>query len=527
MTWSPAVPLERLKRDGAAVAKIGGRQIALFLVDGEVFACNNRCPHEGYPLREGTVDGACVLTCNWHGWKFALRSGENLYRGDRLRLYPTRLENGTVLVDIADPPPEQRQARALANLKTAFDDHEYDRIAREVARLLKAGGAPERAIVAAIRWSHDRLRFGMTHAYAAAEAWLRLRDRLKDNSERSLVSLVEPIAYMAWDALREPSYPFAKERAAFDAGGLLSAIEAQDEAKAVAHLRGALANGVGSAGLERALTEAALAHYQDFGHALIYVAHVDRLIRRLGPEVAEPLLLALVRALINATREDLIPEFRAYRGMLARWPATPGVGPAPPPDDFRGHGIAQTMERVVEAAATAAPAALFASLLAAAAAELLQFDMAVQRRTDNRVQDNVGWLDFTHPITFGNALRRQCARFPDLWPAGLLQMACFLGRSAPYVDRAADQGRWRLDGLPALTARALDRIFDHGEPDYIHSVHLLKTYMAAEEEIAAGLPAEGASVLTAAVNRYLHEPLKRRHIRRTARQALEFVALED
>jgi hypothetical protein len=254
---------------------------------------------------------------------------------------------------------------------------------------------------------------------------------------------------------------------------------------------------------------------------------VGRLAARLGPEVEEPLLLALVRSLVNASREDLIPEFRQYRNMLEGWPDHPANGLAPPAEHFRGHSIVKTMELVIAAAATAAPAALHTSLLGAVAAELLQFDTRVQRRTDNKVQENVGWLDFTHPITFGNALRRLCHKYPEFWPAGLLQMACFLGRSAPFVDRDTAQEEWHLPGPPSLASRAMDRIFDHGEPDYIHSVHLLKTYLAAEEEIAVGLPPVLASTLLAAVNRYLHEPPKRRHIRRVAHQALEFVALED
>jgi nitrite reductase/ring-hydroxylating ferredoxin subunit len=527
MTWSSAVSVEKLRRDGAALAKVAGKQIALFFVDGQVFACNNRCPHEGYPLREGTVNGACVLTCNWHGWKFDLKTGANLFQGDRLRLYPTRLEDDMVMVDITDPPPEERQARSLEHMRTAFDDHEYDRIAREVARLVKAGGDPARAVVAAIRWSHDRLRFGMTHAYAAAEGWLRLHDRLKNDPKRAMISIVEPVAHMAWDCLREPAYPFETGSAKFDRADFAAAIEAQDEAKAVAMLRGALAAGTGFAGLERPLTAAALSHYADFGHSLIYVGHLGRLTARLGPEVEEPLLLALVRSLINSSREDLIPEFRQYRAMLDRWPQQPANGPAPAPDYFRGHSVNKTMELVAEAAASAAPASLHTALLGAAAAELLNFDTRVQRRTDNKVQENVGWLDFTHPITFANALRRLCHKYPEFWPAGLLQMACFLGRSAPFVERDAMQEGWHLPGLPSLASRAIDRVFDHGEPDYIHSVHLLKTYLAAEEEITVGLPPVMTSMLLAAVNRYIHEPPKRRHVRRVAHQALEFVALED
>ena len=527
MTWSSAMPLEKLRRDGAAITKVGGKQIAFFHVDGQIYACNNRCPHEGYPLREGTVNGDCVLTCNWHGWKFDLKTGDNLFQGDRLRLYPTRLENGTVMVDVTDPPPAERQARAIDNLRTAFGDHEYDRMAREVARLVKAGGDPGRAIIAAISWSHDKLRFGMTHAFAAAEGWLRLHDRVKNDPERALVAVVEPIAYMAFDSLREPARPFTADRAKFDLAEFAAALEAQDEPKAVAMARGALDGGSGFAGLERALTAAALRHYADFGHQLIYVGHVGRLAARLGPEVEEPLVLALIRSLVNSTREDLIPEFRNYGKALERWPQHPANGLAPPPEHFRGHSVNDTLDLVAEAAASAAPAALCTSLLGAAAAELLHFDTRVQRRTDNKVQENVGWLDFTHPITFTNALRRLSARYPEVWPAGLLQMACFLGRSAPFVDREDPQDGWFVPDIAALSSRAIDRILDHGEPDYIHSVHLVKTFLAAEEEIAAGLPPVTTSTLLAAVNRYIHEPPKRRHIRRVAHQAMEFVALED
>jgi len=49
------------------VVKLGGKQIALFLNrKGTVYACTNRCPHEGYPLVKGSLDHECILTCNWH-----------------------------------------------------------------------------------------------------------------------------------------------------------------------------------------------------------------------------------------------------------------------------------------------------------------------------------------------------------------------------------------------------------------------------------------------------------------------------
>ena len=73
--WVAAADRAKLAKDGRAVVRIEGKQIALFDTPQGIFACNNRCPHEGYPLREGSLDDQCRLTCNWHNWKFRLADG--------------------------------------------------------------------------------------------------------------------------------------------------------------------------------------------------------------------------------------------------------------------------------------------------------------------------------------------------------------------------------------------------------------------------------------------------------------------
>lgn len=528
MTWVSAVSLERLRGDGKVVTRLEGKQIALFAAGDSVFACNNRCPHEGYPLREGTLDDACVLTCNWHGWKFDLRTGDNLLQGDRLRTYPTKVADGSVWVDVSDPPPEQRRAQALANLRIAFDDHEYDRIARELARLAKANADPAEAVADAIAWSHDRLRFGTTHAYPTAAGWLALYDRTAD-SETRLVCLVEAIGHMAWDCLREPVYPFSPETAPYDETAFVAALEAEDEDGAVALLRGALAAGRRFADLEQALTTAALCHYANFGHSLIYVVHTGRLIDRLGVRVETPLLLALVRSLVNATREDLIPEFRGYAQALQAWPHADAASASGRPvlADLLDRSIDATIAATARQAATMRPEDLYGLLLAASAMNLLRYDMRHQERTDNTVADNIGWLDFTHAITFGNAVRLQCRKFPELWPQGLLQMACFVGRNSGYVDKAVALDDWRSHDRRTFEQECVARLMDHREPEYIHSAHLVKTFLAAREEVEADVPAATADIVMAAVRRYFASPLKRKHAKRTAHQALDFVALED
>ncbi len=446
--WVKAAALAELRDRRVMTVKLGAKQIALFYSDSGVYACNNRCPHEGYPLKEGHLTEGCILTCNWHNWKFDLESGETLIGGDQLRRYPVELRGGEVWLDITDPPAEERIAASLAAVRDALRNidrrAEYDRVAREISRLQLAGGDPLEAVRATFRWTHDCFEFGTTHAQAVAPDWLELRDSLARDRASKLVPLVEIIAHLGEDCLREPRYPFPTGEVSYDpdlgAAALVAAIEAEDEAAAIALLRGALNAGLGFAELERPLVTAALAHYADFGHSLIYVYKTGQLIEKLGTEVTEPLLLTLVRSLVYATREDLIPEFRAYAPALAAWD---GSGAAEPKvEDFTRLSVRKAMRRVLKSSAR--PEALFDALLGAAAWQMLHFDTRMDRRSDNPVSRNVSWLDFSHALTFANAVRATCRRYPELWPRGLLQLACFTGRNVAFVDAEQGLDDWRV-----------------------------------------------------------------------------------
>ncbi|HEY4958957.1 MAG TPA: Rieske (2Fe-2S) protein [Caldimonas sp.] len=535
--WSRAIELERLRDSGRATVRVGAKQLALFLHDGAVHACNNRCPHEGYPLVEGALDAGCLLTCHWHNWKFDLKTGENHYGGDSLRIYPVKVEAGVVWVDARDPSAHERVQQALRQLDAAMADHDVPRIARELARLARAGAAPEVALARVIERSHEHLRYGMTHAYAAAEVWLRLRDTLADEAER-LACATEALAHIAYDTLREPAFAFEPMKPAqrWDAPTFLAAVEAQNEAGAASLLVGAFDDGLTFADLEPTLNAAALAHYNDFGHALIYLVHVRGLIVRLGAAVQRPLLLAWLRMLVYATREDLLPDFRHYATALAQWPAhAPADRDAPCTAldivPFVGRGVRDTLAATLAAATHATPLQLHHALLQAAALHLARFDLRVEQRADNPVADNVGWLDFSHAITFGHAVRAQCTRQPELWPQGLLQMALFVGRNSSYL--AADEPgapalqRWAVADAQAFDAQCTATLLDHGLALYILPVHLLKTWAAVRDEIALGVPDATAQALRAAVNRLFGARFKQRHVLRTAHQAVGFVARED
>ncbi len=527
--WIRAVELARLKPSRPIAVKLGGKHIALFLHRGEIFACNNRCPHEGYPLVEGALDADCVLTCHWHNWKFDLKTGATIYGGDNLRRYPVKVEAGAVWLDIRDPPPPERVERALEHLGHAMAEYDTARIARELARLGKAGATPDLALKRVIAGTYDRLRDGMTHAYAAAEAWLRLADTLADEGQR-LTCATEAIGYIAYDTLREKIYPFSSECLRWNTDEFAATVEAQDEARAAGLLNGALAQDLHYVDIERSLAEAALAHYNDFGHTLIYLMHVRRLIERLGPDVEKPLLLAWVRSLIYATREDLLPNFRAYVDALPAWPTGASrSGETPRADAFEGQSVRNVLNATIAAAGTA-PLDLYSALIEAAGLHLLRFDERHALRTNNSI-DNVGWLDFTHALTFGHALREQCARQPHLWPQGLMQLALFVGRNSAYLDKdlsgKAAIRQWAVSDEAAFHEHAIATIVDHGIGLPIFPAHWLKTWSAVRDEVAAGLPAGARTATLAAVNRLLTVRFKERHPLRTAHQALGFVARED
>ena len=513
-----AIDLATLQRDGRALFRHEGRQIALFATPDGVFACNNRCPHEGYPLREGTLSDGCVLTCNWHNWKFDLKSGENLDRGEGLRTYPVQLRGSEVWLDLTDLPLETRRTAVMASLRSAFDEEDYERIARELARLALLGDARQ-ALAEAIGWSAERLRYGWTHAYAGMADWLTLHGERKEDREAQLICLLESLAHLSEDCLREESYPFPKGAQPWNEDAFVAAVEAEDEDAAITPLRGALSAGLHFTDVERGLTRAALAHYTDFGHSMIYVGKAGELIAHLGPSVEAPLLFSLARSLVYAQREDLIPEFRDYAGALANWG---GGKEAPSLADYKGLNVRRALALTAERGG-ADRQALYRALLGANARNLLTLDLRYQLRIDQPIIENVNWLDVTHGITFAHAVRRQCTKFPELWPQGLLQMACFAGRNKGFLDDSVSIDRWYISRPENFFARAVDGLFDHGRDENIVAVHMLKTTLAARAEIAEGPADEAASLIAAGMNRFLNSPLRRRHVRRTMRQAIEFV----
>src|SRR5271169_3392174 len=100
--WIPAASLAELENKKRITAVVDDHTVAIFYIGARVFAVDNRCPHMGFPLDRGTVKD-CILTCHWHHARFDLETGGTFDQwADDVRVFPVRIEDGTVLVEVAE-----------------------------------------------------------------------------------------------------------------------------------------------------------------------------------------------------------------------------------------------------------------------------------------------------------------------------------------------------------------------------------------------------------------------------------------
>lgn len=89
-----------IKPGNSKVVNAGGKELALFNVDGTFFVTDNTCLHRGGPLGEGMLDGD-VITCPWHGWKFNVKTGASPVNPTaKIQPYKVKVEGDNVMVEV-------------------------------------------------------------------------------------------------------------------------------------------------------------------------------------------------------------------------------------------------------------------------------------------------------------------------------------------------------------------------------------------------------------------------------------------
>ena len=75
--WVDVAAGDEVPRNEHRVFEVDGRFVAVYDVDGERYAIEDVCTHDGNPLSDGPVEGHEVI-CPRHGARFCLRTGAAL-----------------------------------------------------------------------------------------------------------------------------------------------------------------------------------------------------------------------------------------------------------------------------------------------------------------------------------------------------------------------------------------------------------------------------------------------------------------
>ncbi|PYS40129.1 MAG: hypothetical protein DMG14_11550, partial [Acidobacteria bacterium] len=113
-----------------------GRSIALFNVDGRIYATDNQCPHMGYPLTRGAVRHG-ILTCDWHGRSFDLEGGGCFnYECDDLQTFPVDVRQDQIWIQLGDAKYKRRDEHLRLLWEGLLSEDRWT-ISKAIALLLK------------------------------------------------------------------------------------------------------------------------------------------------------------------------------------------------------------------------------------------------------------------------------------------------------------------------------------------------------------------------------------------------------
>ncbi len=75
--------------------------------EGKFCVLDNKCPHQGGPLGEGSIENG-LLRCPWHGWDYHPCDGKIPGYDDGVATYPTKLEEDGVYIGLEKPKEDVR-----------------------------------------------------------------------------------------------------------------------------------------------------------------------------------------------------------------------------------------------------------------------------------------------------------------------------------------------------------------------------------------------------------------------------------
>lgn len=81
------------------VVELDGMDVAIFKLDGQYYAIEDACTHDGAEIASGRLDG-CEIVCPRHGARFCVKTGKVLKAPayEDLSCFPVRVDGGRIQV---------------------------------------------------------------------------------------------------------------------------------------------------------------------------------------------------------------------------------------------------------------------------------------------------------------------------------------------------------------------------------------------------------------------------------------------
>jgi nitrite reductase/ring-hydroxylating ferredoxin subunit len=136
--------LSDVQAAGCLTVQADGHTLALWSYGNQVYAVDNRCPHMGFPLSQGSIkDG--ILICHWHHARFDLASGGTFDQfADDVHAFPVMLRDGEVWADLRPRPVQQQRQHQRERLRDGLERDIPLVMAKAILTLMDGG--PEQAV---------------------------------------------------------------------------------------------------------------------------------------------------------------------------------------------------------------------------------------------------------------------------------------------------------------------------------------------------------------------------------------------
>ncbi len=92
--------VEHLPPGNGTVVRIADKDVAIFNVEGTIYAIGDSCLHHGLSLGTSKLEGK-IVTCRGHGWKYDVTTGSTLASpGFGVAAYAVKVVDGKIMVAI-------------------------------------------------------------------------------------------------------------------------------------------------------------------------------------------------------------------------------------------------------------------------------------------------------------------------------------------------------------------------------------------------------------------------------------------